>query len=520
MDLLRLALPPAFGFVIGFATNALAIRMLFRPHREVRVLGLRFHGMIPRRKAEIAATVSRTVMSELLREQSVAQRLSGPEVRDALQGLVLDLLERYLGRDYGSLAETLGLERESSLERVLLQVAREASGAAEQWLRTPEGVSFVEHVLAALLRRSPADLLRGEERLAVQLVVGKTAEFLAAADLEARVRPGVARALVALASTEASLGSLLPEGVRAAGVATVRSAVPVLLRRFEEALLSRANVEKIKAAVRAGIESYLLETEGGVVKNLVRQAALMGRGRIFREADEIVDANLHRLGELVYQEENRARLEEGVADALDQVLARTPAQFLEAFPPETLNRLYDQVASWACDQLRRPPVAQALTQVMEKELRSLFETPLEDLVAAAGAEEGVARRWALQVADRVAEGGLRSLAEREAPALVRSLLHSPLGRLDRQVPRALLAEVTGLGLDHLMPVISSQVPAILGIVDVRGLIEREILAFSPSEVENVILSVARRELQTITWWGGVLGALVGGLQTALLLLGG
>ena len=80
-----------------------------------------------------------------------------------------------------------------------------------------------------------------------------------------------------------------------------------------------------------------------------------------------------------------------------------------------------------------------------------------------------------------------------------------------------MTELLDLALDHLMPVVSAQVPEILRIVDVRGLIEREILAFSPREVEEVILSVARRELRSITWWGGILGALVGGFQAALTL---
>jgi uncharacterized membrane protein YheB (UPF0754 family) len=519
MDLVRLALPPAFGFLIGFATNALAIRMLFRPYREVRFLGLRFQGMIPRRKADIAATVSRTVVSELLKEQSVARRLGGPEVRSALRRLVLDLLDRYLGREYGSLLQVLGSDRAQAVEKELLDLVHRVAEAGERWLQTREGVGFLEHLLGTVLERSPADLLRGEERLAIQVAVGKVAQFLADPDLEAKVRPAVARALVALASTPAPLGELLPDGVRSAALAAVRSAVPALLRRFEEALLSPANVDKIKAAVRSGIEAYLLETEGGFVKNVVRQAALVGKNRIFREADELVDANLHRLGELVYQEENRARLEDGVGESLDRVLAHTPAQLLASLPPEGLDRLHGQAASWVCVQLRRPPVAAALTQILEREFASLCQTPLVDLVQAAGAPEGVARRWAVQLADRASGGSLRAVACREAPGLIGVLLRAPLGCPARYLPSPLVAEVTDLALDHLMPVISAQVPAILSIVDVRGLIEREILGFSPEEVEAVILSVARRELRSITWWGGVLGALVGGVQSGLALLG-
>jgi len=50
---------------------------------------------------------------------------------------------------------------------------------------------------------------------------------------------------------------------------------------------------------------------------------------------------------------------------------------------------------------------------------------------------------------------------------------------------------------------------------VQGLIEQEILAFAPEDVERVILEVAGRELRAITWWGAGLGGLVGTLQSAL-----
>jgi len=519
MGMLPWILPPLFGFVIGFVTNALAIRMLFRPYREVRFLGLRFQGMIPRRKGDIAATISRTVVSELLREESVAARLAGPEVRSALQTLVLDLWSRYLARAQGTVAEFLGEERTRAAERTLEQLLPEAARAAQGWAATREGLAFSRELLGSLLERTPAQLLRGKERLAAQALREKVAEWVSAPDLEGRLRPPVARALVALAGTDLPVGRLLPEGVRDLVLEAIRPAVPALLRRFEEALLAAPNVRRLKNAVRAGIEDYLLETEGGVVKNLVRQAALMGKSRIYREADEIVDANLHRLRELVYREENRAHLEKGIDDALGRLLARTPAELLEELPPQTLEGLHGQVSVWVCEQLRRPEVGDALSHLLERELEHLSESTLRDLARAAGLGENPAGRWALQLARWASGGGIEALAERGKGRIVRGLLQVRLGQAERNVPLPLVSEVAGVALDHLMPVLSARVPEILRIVDIQGLVEREVLGFSPEEVERVILRVAGRELRSITWWGGVLGALVGGLQSLLALWG-
>ena len=52
---------PLVGASVGYATNWLAVKMLFHPRAPVRVLGLTFLGLIPRRRKEIAASVAATV---------------------------------------------------------------------------------------------------------------------------------------------------------------------------------------------------------------------------------------------------------------------------------------------------------------------------------------------------------------------------------------------------------------------------------------------------------------------------
>ena len=51
---------------IGWGTNYLAVRMLFRPHQPARFGPFRFQGLIPRRRREVAGNIARTVEEELL----------------------------------------------------------------------------------------------------------------------------------------------------------------------------------------------------------------------------------------------------------------------------------------------------------------------------------------------------------------------------------------------------------------------------------------------------------------------
>lgn len=80
-SLWRLLIPPVAGGIIGYFTNDLAIKMLFRPYKAVNVFGKRLPftpGLIPRNQERLATRVSDTIMGSLLTPeelQKLAKRL-------------------------------------------------------------------------------------------------------------------------------------------------------------------------------------------------------------------------------------------------------------------------------------------------------------------------------------------------------------------------------------------------------------------------------------------------------------
>jgi uncharacterized membrane protein YheB (UPF0754 family) len=79
---------PAAGAVIGWATNALAVRMLFRPHQPRRVLGFTFQGLVARRQGDLARSIGAVVGGHLLEARDLARALEGAD----LAGLVDEAL--------------------------------------------------------------------------------------------------------------------------------------------------------------------------------------------------------------------------------------------------------------------------------------------------------------------------------------------------------------------------------------------------------------------------------------------
>ncbi|MCL2232217.1 MAG: DUF445 family protein [Treponema sp.] len=78
-------LPPLVGAIIGYVTNLVAIKMLFRPLREIRLFGFRLPftpGILPRERVKLAESIGDMVERELLTAGVVRERLARTEVRE------------------------------------------------------------------------------------------------------------------------------------------------------------------------------------------------------------------------------------------------------------------------------------------------------------------------------------------------------------------------------------------------------------------------------------------------------
>ncbi|MDA8097753.1 MAG: DUF445 family protein [Clostridia bacterium] len=83
---LYLALIPIVGGLIGWSTNWIAVKLLFRPYNPIRIPGTPFaiQGVIPKRRRDLAATVGRVVEEELLSIDDLVAYLDVKDISDRL----------------------------------------------------------------------------------------------------------------------------------------------------------------------------------------------------------------------------------------------------------------------------------------------------------------------------------------------------------------------------------------------------------------------------------------------------
>lgn len=105
----RAIVAPVVGGIIGYITNDLAIRMLFRPRKAVYIG--KFHvpftpGLIPSQQARIAKSIGEVVSRQLLNEETLRQTLLGEGALDTLRKKITVFL-RTLSKDERTIRELL-----------------------------------------------------------------------------------------------------------------------------------------------------------------------------------------------------------------------------------------------------------------------------------------------------------------------------------------------------------------------------------------------------------------------------
>ncbi|MCX7046684.1 MAG: DUF445 family protein [Candidatus Sumerlaeota bacterium] len=117
--------------VTGYVTNAIAVRMLFRPRAPWRLWGLSFQGLIPKRRAQIAESVAETIERHLISHDDIKRALDDPQVEQRLRGVLDERIETMLRQELKTVHPLAGIfVSEKVIAKVKALVMREALQAA------------------------------------------------------------------------------------------------------------------------------------------------------------------------------------------------------------------------------------------------------------------------------------------------------------------------------------------------------------------------------------------------------
>ncbi len=155
---------PLIAALIGYITNYIAVRMLFRPHKAVRIAGITFQGLVPRRQKEIAASLGAMIERDLFSQKDIHAALSGAETAQEATAFLSEQIDAF-AQKIGAQNPMVGMFLQGPL---LEQIKQTLAGQMAE--RFPE---FMERVVA-----------RVEHRLDVSEIVARKIEAFDLSKLE------------------------------------------------------------------------------------------------------------------------------------------------------------------------------------------------------------------------------------------------------------------------------------------------------------------------------------------------
>lgn len=92
----KLLLIPIISALIGWFTNFLAVRMIFRPYMPVNLFVIRIQGLIPKRKDEIATRIGHTISRHLITHKDILDAIKNNVDQDSLRAMLDEKLDEFI----------------------------------------------------------------------------------------------------------------------------------------------------------------------------------------------------------------------------------------------------------------------------------------------------------------------------------------------------------------------------------------------------------------------------------------
>lgn len=93
---IKLLLIVGIGAGIGWVTNYVAIKMLFRPYKEINLGLFKIQGLLPKRKHEIGESIAEVIQTELVSLQEILKSLDGEKLKKEMSAVIDRILEEKL----------------------------------------------------------------------------------------------------------------------------------------------------------------------------------------------------------------------------------------------------------------------------------------------------------------------------------------------------------------------------------------------------------------------------------------
>ena len=509
MRLFPYVLPPALGAVIGYVTNYVAIRMLFRPLTEKRVFGIRIPftpGIIPRQRCDLSQSIARMVSTKLFTEDVLKSKLNEKAFADNLTASVArfttEMLDRIPSAD-GDKGEGFGEIPD------LISTLIEGFLSSDTFRSSTRRIVIV--AMEGALKLNLDRIVPKDET--VRQLVGRALHTVADGSAADAIRAAVVRWVSAHVANDTPLHEVL-------GPKTLGRLADLLPRSYNPILNSLVTFLR-QPDTREELAVHGRELMKRILKRLnIFQRLLVSATQYDRNLDENMPAIV---SDVIDSLESAGRNPETMVQIVGVFRSRlaewgeTGVGTLGRSHSVDLPELADRVVSAGLDLLGREDVLERVSGSVLEFLGSRGDNTLEEVIGDTVGIDGEAlKERAVALVDRWMERPDASARIAEQVSRFASThlfgarttaLRTVIALSDQQKQR-----IDTILAGKLREQLELRVPELIDGLDIYGMVVQKIDGLDVESVEQLLLMVIAKHLKWINLFGALLGAIIGGTQ--------
>ncbi len=512
----QIALLIVFATAHGYAGAWLAVRMLFRPRRPFKVLGITLfpQGMIPRHRDRLANAIGKAVGEELVSQETIMEELMGKEfLRKKIRGVIDSYTEDFLAQSYPSLIEALPSNLRTPILDAITSLQFKIGAHIEDVLKSEESFetirSFVERRVDEVLSKRVSEVVDEDSfEKVIAFLEERIRSAIGSAELEVKIREFVGRRVDDLANTETPLGDLFT----ADAIDLLKEKATEQIAPMSHHLTEIAAAERTRNQIGALIKKEVHE----FYENLpFFKKIFVSRDNLLSEVDDLVNESLpKRIEETLKGDFFAEEARNFINISIDNALARPMPEVVGKIAPDQLDRLKAQIVKAVLGLLRGDEMMRSVSAYVTDSLSTLRPHSIDSIMRTLHpeSEEKLKAMLSKGLLSIIARDDTSKIINDMLSRQVDRLLATPIGKLSDSVSEEKLRAASESFADTIIAAIREKLPEAIKEFDVGGVVREKIMNYPAEKLEALVLSVAKEHLRTIELFGALFGLFIGILQ--------
>ncbi|MBN2535559.1 MAG: DUF445 family protein [Spirochaetales bacterium] len=510
-QILSWTLPPVLGAIIGYVTNYLAIKMLFRPLTEKRIFNIRIPltpGIIPKQRHVLAESIGNMVSKQLLTFDTFKIHFDTPAVQDGLKTHISRLTQSLLTKRL-SLLEADKIEL--FLDFINNFIFKTLNRLFHSDKVTGKIKTLIRDIISAFLEKNAYDLLASIKLK--NIISSYVLPFITGPKIKAWLLNEISQWTKRHLKKNTPLLEIIPADF----IDDLFKSFTLFLPELIQALFNWLRTEETKTT---------LEQQGReLIKNVFKKLNLFQQffvsvaqydKTLTAKMPEIVDDTLNSFESAAKDPANQIHFIESAQKAIHSWLTKGVFDifFNEAIDIDEklkgiVNKLFGILESPEAEKFVLAQAESFMEKNRDKTLKELLALQAgikeEDIIV-------FVQQYIIALLSKkeTIEGISRTLSNLAA-SLISGLEEQPVSEL-LGLDDKIKAGIDGFLYEKLMSIIESKLPDLVESLNVKDLVVKKINGLNVADVEKLLLMVIAQHLKWINIFGALLGAVIGFIQ--------